>query len=110
MGANRVPSGWTQEAADLVWEDWACGRATMTLPKTLPLRQGTSALVRAVLDMPDPIDIACVDGAKFVLCSKVSCELRWDTPEQRIRAWCAVGAPILEGLVQSAEPEPVVTP
>jgi len=92
--APRVPAGWTREAADIVWEDW---------------RRAVGG------EEPDFIDILSdhvaegrwpesgMDAAESLAGLGV---LKWDrrnrpyfphfaSPEARLRAWAAVGAPVL---------------
>lgn len=89
MSAPRVPPGWTQAAADLVWEDWQAA-----------LDGGAPVL------MPSPhhfhvlpgCEAACESLFGMCLCARSKSApygYRWTSPAARLRAWAAVGAPVL---------------
>lgn len=92
MSAPRVPEGWTQEAADLVWEDWQFaleGSSSMLMPNSFPFdglngREAAGDFLHEaglLRRQPSPY------GPRSVY--------RWVTTNVRLRAWAAVGAPVL---------------
>jgi len=93
--APRVPAGWTREAADLVWDDWRGAFAaepcmpvglfgefddTHLAPewKAALLLLSTVGVMTRVVDEPH-------EGADY----------HWASEAARLRAWAAVGAPVL---------------
>lgn len=94
MTAPRCPPGWSQEAADFIWLDW-----TMALDG---IGGGAAGLTPADKKAPPMIP-----GARWVSdhdlygaedSSVFSDEYRnliWDSREAHMRAWAAVGAPVL---------------
>lgn len=102
MSAPRVPEGWTQEAADLVWEDW---RQRMQGDHVIPIGEWrtrydlfwyvvegdipTAAALRvAGVDVEDAYDYFEGSGIPFVM-------VRWPNEGAALRAWHAVGAPVV---------------
>ena len=92
MSAPRVPAGWTQEAARLVRADWETAKEG-----GIPTIEGGAEdefyvaafkRDREVIPGLEIVDAPCDDGTP-------RCYARWTSPEARLRAWAAVGAPVL---------------
>jgi len=104
MSAPRVPAGWTREATDLVWEDWL---TALRGEEGHPLGGGYSEDWTEVDEDTHPNDLAALDslfhldlmerhedGEDDDDCPLVS-GYRWADERARLRAWAAVGAPVL---------------
>ena len=103
MSAPRVPAGWTREAADAVWLDWQHA-------------VGGSAGIRiwCFLALGPYPHMLTVDGYEIINPKKDSkgrVLTGWTSPEARLRAWAAVGAPVIapaeDGNVEMTADEPV---
>lgn len=86
----RIPAGWTREAAGLVWADWRAARdgriPYFGSPSSWMTRQSWR-------------EIAAVPG---VVCAEyeyptagIQYSAAWVSDDARLRAWAAVGAPVL---------------
>lgn len=103
MSAPRVPAGWTREAADLVHFDWlSCrdGRCSV-IPSSAetPYRiaerfsDATPESVPLLSEAAAEAALAALGDAGLVEFTGV--HAWWTSPEARLRAWAAVGAPVL---------------
>ena len=101
MKETIVPDGWSQAFASLVMDDWKAvlnnqQPPARDLPKKLPARRaGVNAFLRAATEMPEPFELPADAGCKWAIVSKTECGLQWSSPEARLRAWAAVGAPVI---------------
>lgn len=73
----KIPPGWSERAAELIWYDWT---------STLEGRGGA-------LDRAGGHDI-WDEMVEFGYYTWHRHTIRWTSPEHRLRAWAAVGAPI----------------
>lgn len=82
MTAPRVPVGWTQEAADLVWRDW--------LTRMIGLVNGWGYDATAAIPGLRLSPLSGRDAEAEELY-----EAFWTSDAARLHAWAAVGAPVL---------------
>lgn len=83
-----IPPGWSEDAAQLVWEDW---RAALTGDDAPPL-VAESDLSPDGLVWFSPLRAA---GLVTFVNHEYGTLARWSSPEARLRAWALVGAPVL---------------
>lgn len=86
----RVPPGWSDEAARLVWEDY---RVSLVGDATPPLRAG--ATFYNVLPGREDACEALVGEGLLVRSRTAPFGYRYVSVDHRLRAWAAVGAPVL---------------
>lgn len=95
----RVPPGWTKEAASFVWGDWLSavggfgGYAGMSLPPDPGPGQVYHEIpgARWLTDFELYGEDAVEEGTGEILGGR---NLWWETDEDHLRAWAAVGAPV----------------
>lgn len=86
----RVPPWWSDEAARLVWEDY---RVSLVGDATPPLRAG--ATFYTVLPGREDACEALVGEGLLVRSRTAPFGYRYVSVDHRLRAWAAVGAPVL---------------
>lgn len=93
VSAPRVPAGWTREAADFAWEDWRGALAGE--PRMRPDDEGAYDDTTLAPEWRAALLLLSQRGHLTRAANDDGADYYWTSPEARLRAWAAVGAPVL---------------